>query len=83
MMLIPMNDNIRFLNFHILWLKVEWIDLTFMPCDYYGPSLKIQLFGRYYYSMILLSVLCPIRSNSIQWIMMMCAARADVFSLCV
>jgi hypothetical protein len=43
--------------------------------------LERQLFGRYYYSMILSSVLCPIRPGSTQWIMMMCwrRARADVF----
>ena len=39
-MLIPINDDIRYLNFHVLWLKVEWIDLTFMPCEYFGTSLQ-------------------------------------------
>ncbi len=40
-MLIPIIDNIRYLNLHVLWLKVEWIDLTFMPCEYFfGTSLK-------------------------------------------
>jgi hypothetical protein len=53
-MLIPINDNIRYLNFHVLWLKVEWIDLTFMPCEYFGTSLKRQLFGRYYYFLMIL-----------------------------
>jgi hypothetical protein len=39
-MLIPINDDIRYLNFHVLWLKVEWIDLTFMPCEYFGTSVQ-------------------------------------------
>jgi hypothetical protein len=83
-MLIPMIDNIRYLNLHVLWLKVEWIDFTFMPCEYFGTSLKRQLFGRYYdFLMILLSVLCPIRPDSTQWIMMKAAVRTDVFSLCI
>jgi hypothetical protein len=64
-MLIPIIDNIRYLNLHVLWLKVEWRDLIFMPCKYFGTSLKRQLFGRYYYFfMILSSVLCPIRPDN-------------------
>jgi hypothetical protein len=47
-MLIQIIDNIRYLNLHVLWLKVEWIDLTFMPYKCFGTSLKRQLFGRYY-----------------------------------
>ena len=72
-----------YLNLHVLWVKVEWIDLTFMPCKYFGTSLKKSIIGRYYDLMILSSALCPIRSNdSTQWIMKMCA-RVDVFFLCV
>jgi hypothetical protein len=39
-MLIPIMDNITELNLHALYLKVDWIDLAFMPCKYFGTSLK-------------------------------------------
>jgi hypothetical protein len=80
-MLIPIIDNLRYLNLHVFWLKVEWIDPTFMPCEYFGTS--IELFGGYYYFlMILSSVLCPIRFDSTKRIMMpdvRLRARVDVF----
>jgi hypothetical protein len=83
-MLIPTIDNIRYLNLHVLWLKVEWIDLTFMPCEYFGTSPKTSNnWSVFFYDI----VVCPSshhirRLDSTQWIMMMCA-RAGIFSLCV
>ena len=65
----------------------SWLDRSYFHPrgEYFGTSLKSQLLGRYYYLMILLSVLCPIRPDSTQWIMMVCwrRSRADVFSLCM
>jgi hypothetical protein len=44
-MLIQIIDNLRYPNLHVLWLKVEWIDLTFMPCEHFETSLKTSIWS--------------------------------------